>query len=147
MTNATTDLEGDHDHESRHNGYPLVEESNVCTVAQTSVEDGGVVIEENNTLVRTDDEACGVRIATDGPDLWFEVGTRGHDLEEKIGDRRAYARGNMTPDQARMIAAALEEGADKVDQLRAEADEVADETTESDSLLSRLKTTVRGSDD
>lgn len=141
-----TNLKGNHDHESRHNGYPLVEDSVVTTVAQTTVKDGGVVIEENNTLVQTRDEDCGIRIATDGPDLWFEVGTRGHDLEEKLGDRRAYARGNLTPEDARMMAQALEEAADKVEQ-RQEAEYEHEPQIESKSLLSRLQETVVGKSD
>jgi len=141
-----TNLQGEHDHESRHNGYPLTDTSIVTTVAQTTAKDGGVVIEENNTLVETRDEDCGVRIAIDGQTLWFEVGTRGHDLEEKLGDRRAYARGNLEPENARMLAEALEEAADRVEQHQEEG-YTHESKIESKSLLTRLQETVVGKND
>jgi len=141
-----TDLQGDHDHESRHNGNPLVESDIVTTVAQTTAKDGGVVIEENNTLVETRDEDCGVRIAIDGPHLWFEVGTRGRDFQEKAGTQLAYARGNLEPENARMLAEALEEAADRVEANK-EHDYTHEPKIERKSLLSRLRDTVVGSHD
>lgn len=141
-----TKLQGDHNHESRHNGYPLVDKDIVTTIAQTTAKDGGVVIEENNTLVETRDEDCGVRIALDGSDLWFEVGTRGNDLAERVGQRRAYARGNLNPDNARLLADALEEAADRVEQHQQEEYE-HEPKIQRKSLLTRLQETVVGKND
>jgi hypothetical protein len=138
-----SNLQGDHDHESRHNGYPLVDKDIVTTIAQTTAKDGGVVIEENNTLVQTSDDDCGVRIALDGQTLWFEVGTRGRDFQDKAGKQRAYARGNLDPENARMLADALEEAADRVEQHQQEG-YTHEPKIERKSLLTRLQETVVG---